>query len=244
MAWQGPGHVIDLGHQLDGDGQPPRVGLQFYYPNGQVMARFGELPDGTGRVGMEICDETGQVKVVAGEIADGQYGLAARNPQTGALVDLAQLAFGMKGDEQSSAIQVVGRSDGNYDYVTDPTYPGPTVSNVLIGPAKRAVVHLSGNIGYWSPGTDSRVGKMSFRVIDETTGQETYPPMDSTALIYDSQGDAGGGTIFQAGTSILVPSGAFPVANRTYTFEARYQVRAFSSGRMYFQNRAMIVQPF
>ncbi|MFJ6198843.1 hypothetical protein [Micromonospora sp. NPDC092111] len=237
-----PGKVIELGHHLDGTGQPPRVGLQFYYPNGQIMARFGQLPDGTGRVGMEICDETGAVKVIAGEMADGQYGLAAVNPQTGETVDLAQLAFGMKGAEQGSSIQVVGRSDNNYDYVTDPTYPGPTVSNVLIGPAKRALVHLSGNIGYWSPGTDSRTGKMSFRVIDDVTGQETYPPMDGTALIYDSNGSSG--TIFQAGTSILVPSWAFPVANRTYTFEARYQVRSFNSTKMYFQNRAMVVQPF
>lgn len=34
----------ELGYQLDGAAAPSRAGLEVYYPNGQVMARLGEMP--------------------------------------------------------------------------------------------------------------------------------------------------------------------------------------------------------
>ncbi|ADU06420.1 hypothetical protein ML5_0878 [Micromonospora sp. L5] len=240
-----PGEVVALSQYLDGENQPPRVGLEFYYPNGRVMARFGQLPDGTGRVGMEICDENGVVKVIAGEIADGQYGLAARDPDTGEVVDLAQLAFGMKADDQGSVITVNDTSVGGIpQWVAAPDGQGPRVTDVRIGSSKKAAVFFGCQMIWGSApnSNNNRVAKMSFRIINQADGQVTFNASDTRSLTWDTDGDA---SFFASNSSFaLVPQYAFPVVNGLYTFEAMYQVSAFNSENMSFQNRSLLVNPF
>jgi len=206
----------------------------------KVIEVSGYLNITNGR--MEVFDSQGQSKIQVGRLEDGSFDLAAFDPATGAQVNLAQLAFGMKGDVVHSSIDVVGRSDNNYDYVTDPEYPGPFVRNVLIGNSKKCVVFINCNIGYVLPEEQTRTGKMSFQIIDDVNGTVTWEAQDGYSISYNTNGSDG--SFIRMGAMFLIPQYAFPVANRTYTFEGRYQVRAFNDGKMYFQDRHLIVMPF
>lgn len=231
-----PGMVLELGHHLDGPSNPARCGLEFFYPNGQVMARFGQLPDGTGRVGMEICDETGAVKVIVGEIADGQYGLAAHNPDTGELVDLATLAFGAK-----------AASDGTSVTANSNTYTakgGPVVPGVKIGNSRRALVTLTSEI-VWDPSdadTNFRTGYYGFRIIDESDGSVVQDAYDNFAFFWGCRNGSGGDVIFNQGSSVFLLRPINIPAAGTYTFEAMYKTS--TTHPMTFSVRHLIVQPF
>ncbi|MFF0099797.1 hypothetical protein ACFYO8_10725 [Micromonospora sp. NPDC005257] len=238
-----PGKVIELGHRLDGESQPPRVGLEFYYPNGQVMARFGQLPDGTGRVGMEICDETGAVKVLAGELVDGQYGLAAYNPQTGGLVDLATLAFGVQAD----VVTTTGVLSGSGSMRDIPGSYGPEVT-VKVGNTGRCIVTVSAEIEVElreDLGNEAGAGQAGFVMTRLSDGSEAIPATTNRSAMaefgYDNGSHIGWTPAFNLRSSATrvnliegLESGEYKVTMKYYNL----------GNDAKFANRTLIVQPF
>ncbi|KIR64740.1 hypothetical protein [Micromonospora haikouensis] len=75
----------------------PRAGLRVHDPNGEGAVSHNGLV-------------YGPTKVEVGELSNGDYGLAAVDPSTGALVDLAQLAFGMKAVSATPSINITNQT--------------------------------------------------------------------------------------------------------------------------------------
>ncbi|MDG4816073.1 hypothetical protein O7628_11225 [Micromonospora sp. WMMD956] len=215
---------VEMGYQLDGVAEPFRAGLQVYYPNGQVMARLGELP-GSGRVGLEICDENGVVKALAGELTDGDYGLAVTGP-SGELTKLSDFVFGPRVDRVRNVEARTSTSWG------DLTTVGPEVE-VKIGESGVALVLLTTAFDY--NGNNSQGGGL---MGVELSGANSQTPEDFYAVVSTFSG-AGSWIVGDRKTAQVLLTGLNP---GNTTFKAKY--RKHSGTTLQFFDREIAVFPY
>lgn len=209
---------------------------------GNVIVRMGLLPDGL--YGLRVDDAAGNPQIRAGELAIGGYGLEAVD-ETGKLVSLSTLAFGMESATEAGSISVNSSS-----VIRDPS--ALALHGVQIGTSKRALVILSSQIEHSlsssAPAETTRRGAMYVRIIDESTGLETLMPgVGNYSLSAKVGGNTnepnipnlpGGGHMSFA--TLLDTTSFFPTAPGKYTFEVWYN----SSGEVDFQHRSITVMPF
>lgn len=210
MEFSNPGFLyppVEIGNTTD-----DTWGVKVQNLFGETMVRMGELvPNGDGH---------------------SDYGLAAVDPDTGLMVSLSTLAFGMEASDVSSAIFI-----NNTSYA--PHAAGPTLFNVRVGPTRRCLILISGAINYdYDVPTGTRTGYMSVRVWESgPTGALIYPGGDNFALYW-----AGDGASFlgmNASRMVFLGPSYLPHEGE-YDIEIVYR----SSGPMSFANRQLVVMPF
>jgi len=217
--------------------------INFYEPGFAVPPlEIGELS--VGGYGMRVSDLFDETKVLVGQLdaaggfATENYGLAARDPDTGSLVSLATLAFGMEADKQGGFV-----SANTTTYTTKSG--GPILTGIRIGTSRRALVVLSCDMiwDYGSPtgGFTSRTGYMGFRLIDDADGTEVQGPFDNFARVVSLAGTAGSDS--DNGSQVLFLDGSSIPAAGTYTFECMYKTN-IPTAAVTFQSRSLIVMPF
>lgn len=204
--------------------------------------KIGKLPG--GQWGMEIRDlyDGVQVRVgqlVAGSTAAEDYGLAAVDPDTGKLVSLNALAFGMEGAEGFSGSLSVADTSGSY--IASSTGDGPKIEHIRIGDSLRCKIEVSARLTYDYPLGGDRVAYMSWRLTQESTGTTIWAGTDTTALVWGTSGDVSDHCSTRA---FLAEGLAFFPAPGLYTVEAMYRVLSFDVKGMIFSDRQLIVTPF
>lgn len=222
------------------------ISAQWILGNKIVTGETGARSE-MGPEGLEVFDNNGVKQIKIGAIVPGStdpydYGLAAIDPDTGDLVSLNALAFGMEGDEGSGGSIDFGDTGGSYD--ADPGGNGPKLQHVRIGDSLRAAVTVTSTIGYFYPiitPDPGRIGAVSFRITRESDGFETWPGSDSNALLWESDGTL---SAHSASLTYFCRGAAYFPTPGLYTIELMYRVFCFNAGRMFFQNRQIIVQPF
>lgn len=187
--------------------------------DGQIVAEMGRGSD--ARYGFQVYDREGRRTARIGELADGSSGIEVIDPVSGKLVELSTLAFGMKGDVISTA-----EARGDTGTYGDLATPGPTVSNVTIGPSGRCVVFLSTGITV----ENLRQGYASFNI----TGATFVPPDDSHSVFAISANISSGGAFLMEGLNPGV-----------HSFQAKYKgPTPGSNAQAIFYDRHLIVMPF
>lgn len=85
---------------------------------------------------LDVYDPNGLLRVEVGSQPDGSYDLAAVQPETGARVNLAQLAFGVQGKKMGATMALPANN-------TNPFLVSDLTMNVEIGNSGRVMVHQS-----------------------------------------------------------------------------------------------------
>lgn len=189
---------------------------------------------------LDVYNNFGQQMVEAGLLSNGDYGLAAVDPATGGLVDLATLAFGIRADTVSAAVTLTTQS-----FTDLPGSFGPQVT-VTIGNSGRCLVTLSCQIASQANpnlGTSSGAGYASFDLTGATALSPNFARSVYTEIFYDQFGSEVVPTIqVKTGSSrvILLES----LNPGVHTFTMKYINFGDASPGATFSNRLIIVQPF
>lgn len=213
---------------------------------GRVIVRMGLLPD--GKYGIRIDDSAGNPQIRAGELVSGGYGIEAID-ETGQLVSLSTLAFGMEAALETGSITL--DTGGGSNPVRDPD--GLGLFNVRIGNSRRALVILSASISHSLNDEFIHDGYMSVSIRDKTTGAVTLVPSSSWDV-----GAAVGGNVtgvpeipalpnsykisavgLLGGDAFLAPI-FFPTVPGLYDFEVYYT----AAGSIDFSSRSIVIMPF
>lgn len=189
---------------------------------------------------LDVSNNLGQLMVEAGLLSNGDYGLAAVDPATGALVDLATLAFGIRADTVSTAVNLTTQS-----FTDLPGSFGPQVT-VKIGNSGRCLVTLSCQIASQANpnlGTSSGAGYVSFDLTGATALSPNFARSVYAELFYDQFGTEVVPMIqLKTGTSrVILLEGLNP---GVHTFTMKYINFGDASPGVTFSNRLIIVQPF
>jgi len=212
---------------------------------GRTIIQMGLLPD--GKYGFRVNDASGNPQIRAGELVSGGYGLEAVD-ETGQLVSLSTLAFGMEAASAMGAITV--DTGGGSNPIRDPD--GLGLYNIRIGNSRRCLVVLSSEIQHNLNDEFIHSGSMSLLVRNRTTGLTTLVPSSSWDLYTSVGGNVTGVPEIPAlpsgnkmshvgliGGPVFGPT-HFPTVPGDYDFEVWYH----ASGEVYFQSRMIVVMPF
>lgn len=196
-----------------------------------------------GQVGLRVGDLFGNTLVLVGQLdPDGgfdseNYGLAAADPVTGALVPLSRLAFGPQADVESNRESTASNS------YTDLATPGPSVT-VTIGTAGRCIVIVGAMIeceALRGAAIRTASGYMGF----EYSGPDSASAADAYAasiLFSYNRSPSSEDTDYAVEMSASRVNMLEGLAPGTYTFTAKYRVDGTST--TFFDERSILVIPY
>lgn len=182
----------------------------------------------------------GPVKVEIGELSNGDYGLAAYDPDSGGLVDLATLAFGLQADTVATAVT---HTTGSFTDLSGSF--GPEVT-AIIGNTGRCLVTLSAQIDVRAKpnlGLSTGSGYMGFVLSGATSLSANFARSVYTSVSYDQFGSEVVPQLdVKTGASrVILLEGLNP---GVHTFTTKYINFGDVTPGPTFSNRTIIVQPF
>jgi len=194
----------------------------------RTIIELGTTSD--GRVGLRINDTAGVAQIRSGQLASSGYGLEVIDPSTNALVNLATLAFGIRGANVAATESITGGAGSSY---RDLTTVGPSVV-VNVGTSGNCIIMLGAVV---SPGGGT-TAIMGVDIVGPT----------SRFAVAGSASDFDGLYLFSPSAPNTISAAMSRVQLQTglvageYTITAKYRIAGANTS--FWSNRNVIAIPF
>lgn len=209
---------------------------------GRIIIQMGLLPD--GKYGLRVNDASGNAQIRAGELVSGGYGLEAVD-ETGALVSLSTLAFGVEAKTSFTSI-VANTEVGDFWQVFDEFYVDSTIGN-----SRKAIIMLGSEIAHEldnPAGTyDPRWAGMTVEVIRLDTGVQTWPPGNGPLVGLEVGGNTGDFNIPYVPGLAYIGNHWLAQGTDIFPVPGRYRFRVWHSanhGNVRFYGRTVVIIPY